>query len=234
MRQRLFLFALAAGLLAGSVIPLSAKAGTVLVSEDEGTYSYQLTSDGHGDVTISYSNVLLTTINGSLISTGSIASTFATSTVQVVSAVSASPFTSYVFSEPTPGAKSFGTGTGSIDTAVLDNKIVSGFAVNPGFLNLNGTISSVISPLLETTATSPTVYSFMEFNAGNSLTLTYNKVGADFASVIANGGTITGTGGFSEVATAVPEPASMALLGVGLTCLLAYRRRYLSSRPNLS
>jgi hypothetical protein len=228
MRQRSFLFALAAGLLACSFGPLSARAGTVLVTEDEGTFSFNMTSDGKGDVTFSYSNVLLTTINDSLISTGSIASTFDTATVQVLSTVSAPPFTTYTMTETTPGQKIYGTGAGSIDSAILDNQVVNATAVNPGFLNLNGTITSVVSPLLETTATSPTVYSFADFASGNHITLTYNKVNADFASVIANGGTITGTGGFTAVAS-VPEPASMALLGVGMTCLLAYRR-YFSRR----
>ena len=79
----------------------------------------------------------------------------------------------------------------------------------PGFLNLNGSITSVSSALLETTATAPTIYDFSPFSSGGSIALTYNKVGADFADVIAHGGTITGTGGFTEVA--VPEPGSMAL-----------------------
>jgi hypothetical protein len=103
---------------------------------------------------------------------------------------------------------------------------VTGTAVNPGFLNLKGSITSVVTPLLETTATSPTVYDFSRFSAGNSIIQTYNKVGADFAAMIAGGGTITGTGGFSEVAIAVLEPTSLSILGIGMMAFLMYRREF--------
>ncbi len=58
------------------------------------------------------------------------------------------------------------------------------------------------------------------------MSLTYNKVDADFATVIANGGTITGTGAFTEVGNVVPEPSSIALLGIGLSGVLAFRRYF--------
>jgi hypothetical protein len=78
MRKRSFFLAVAVGLLACSVGPMDARAGTVMVNEDEGTLSVSMTSNGAGEVTTVYSNVLLTTINGALIPTGSIASTFDT------------------------------------------------------------------------------------------------------------------------------------------------------------
>ena len=55
------------------------------------------------------------------------------------------------------------------------------------------------------------------------MSLTYNQAGVDFAAIIASGGSVTGTGGFSELATA-PEPTSFSLLGIGMTAFLAYRR----------
>ena len=90
-----------------------------------------------------------------------------------------------------PSLKEFGTGVGSIDTATLMNKVLNGTATR-GFLNLNGEITTVVSPLLETTATAPTVSTCPHW-LGGSITLTFNKVGVDFAAVLAKGGTITGT-----------------------------------------
>lgn len=223
MHHRSFFLALAAGILACSFGPMTARAGTVLVTEDAGTFSFSLTSNGAGQLTFSYTTVLLTTINTVVVPTGPIVSTLGTTTVDVTSTVSAPPFTTYGLSEPTAGTKNFGTGPGSIDTASLNYKVVSGYAINPGFLNIVGSVTGVTAPLLETTATSPTIYDFSAFRGSNILTLTYNEAGADFASVIAKGGTIIGTGGFSEVAI-VPEPCSMALLGIGMTSFLAYRR----------
>ena len=71
---------------------------------------------------------------------------------------------------------------------------------------------------------SPTIYDFSGMSGG-TMTLTYNAGGVDFASVIAHGGSVTGTGGFTEI-TSVPEPSSMALLGVGMTAIFAFRRYF--------
>ncbi len=57
------------------------------------------------------------------------------------------------------------------------------------------------------------------------MALTFNQVNVDFAALIAGGGTVTGTGGFSEAAS-VPEPTSMALLGIGMTAVFAFRRYF--------
>lgn len=222
MRRRSFLLALAAGLLACSFGSMNATAGTVPVFQDAGTYNFTLTSNGAGQVTISYSDVLLTQINGPV--SPLIASTLGTTTLDVTNTVSAPPLTSYTLSQPTAGSKTFGTG--GILTATLDYKLTGGFAINPGFLNLVGSVTSVPAPLLETTGTSPTIYDFSPFSTpGNVMTMSYTEAGANFAAVIASGGTISGTGGFSEIAaTAVPEPSSLALLGIGMTAFLAYRR----------
>jgi hypothetical protein len=220
MNKRSFLLTLAAGLLACSLATVEARAGTILVNEAEGTFNFVLTANGAGQYTISYTVALLTGINSTPLSTGPIVSTFANKTVDITSTTTSGPFTSYTLSE-TPASKSYGTGAGSIQTATLTNTVSTAYAVS-GFLNVSGTVTGVPSALLETSATSPTIYDFSLFANGGSIALTYNKVGTDFAAVLKNGGTITGTGGFTE--TAAPEPASIALLGIGMTGLLALRR----------
>jgi hypothetical protein len=226
MRKRSILLALAAGLLACSFGNITSMAGTVDVYQDAGTFSFSLTSTGSGHFSISYSNALLTTINNDAIPTGSIEALLPTSAPHTVtSTVTTGAFTSYTLSQPAPNLKSFGVGPGAILTATLEYELTTGTAINPGFLNLSGTINSVSSALLETTATSPTIYDFSAYSLGADITRTYTSVGSNFANVIAHGGTIIGTGAFADLAT-IPEPSSMALLGIGVSCLFVGRRHF--------
>jgi PEP-CTERM motif-containing protein len=193
------------------------------VTEDAGTFNFVLTADGHGHFSIDYTNAELTTINNAAIATGSIAALLpAVANHTVTSTVTTGVLTSYTLTQPAPSDKFFGVGAGAIDTAHLQYELTSGVAIDPSFLNLRGTIVGVPATLLETTATSPTVYDFSPYLAGGEITRTYTDVGANFAAVIANGGTIIGTGAFSD--QALPEPSSFALLGIGITAFLAYRR----------
>jgi PEP-CTERM motif len=220
MHRPSFLSALAAALLACSVGISNATAGTEMVTSDGGTFDFTLTSNGHGSVTITDTFALLTTINGALPAGGPVAATFADITATVNLLVSAPPVTSYSLSGSS--SKTYGDGTGS--NATLGYSLTSAVAINPSFLNVDGKETGVSSPLLETSGTSPTIYNFSDFASGASLTETYTSVGANFASVIANGGTITGTGAFTDAVNATPEPSSMALLGIGVTAVLAFRR----------
>jgi PEP-CTERM motif len=222
MHKRSYLSALAAGLLACSLGTTNAMAGTVIVNSDAGTFDFTLTSNGNGSVTITDTLASLTTINGAVPAGGPVAATFADVTSTVTLLVSAPPVSTYSWA----GSSSTTFGDGSVSNANLTYSLTSAVAINPSFLNIYGAVTGVTSPLLETTGTSPTIYDFSNFASGGSLTETYTSVGANFASVIAHGGTITGTGAFSESVGSVPEPSSMALLGIGMTAMVAFRRYF--------
>lgn len=220
MERRSLLTALAAGLLACSVGVTNGMAGTVMVTSDAGTFNYTLTSNGLGSITITQTGAALTSINGVLTAGGPVAASFADVTATVGVLVSSPPVTIYSLS----GSSSKTFGDGSISDATLTYSLTSAVAINPSFLNVYGTVTGVTSPLLETTATSPTIYNFSGFAGGGSLTRTYTDVGADFAAIIANGGTVSGTGAFADSIASVPEPTSIALLGIGMTAVIAFRR----------
>jgi len=232
-RRSLFLM-LAAGLLMCGFGATQARAGSVLVTEDEGTYNFAMTSDGKGHVSITYSLVSLTAINGAAIPSGPIAATFSGDALTVSSTTAtALPYggivTSYKLSEIPAGTNTFGTGAGAITVATVSDSVTGG-ATDPSgqFLNIVGHVTGAPTTLLDMSGSTP-IYDFSNFKAGGDLTLSFSKVGADFAAVILHGGTISGTGGFSQSDAsgppqAVPEPASMALLGIGMTGFFAFRR----------
>ncbi len=147
MSKRSFLLALAAGLLACSVGATGAMAGSVLVTEAEGTFDFVLTANGSGGIGIVYTAVSLTTINNSLISGGPIVSSFENENVTVTSTISTPPLTTYsLLDPPPPGTQIYGTGAGKIDTAEVTFHLVQGFALSPSFLNLRGLVVGALRP----------------------------------------------------------------------------------------
>ena len=217
------------GLVACSFHGMHAMGGTIPVTSDSGGFNFTLTASS--DVlTITYTDVTLSTINGISPVGGPISGTFSPATVNVISSNPAPPssggLTTYVVSEPGAGATKF---FGTTMVAETTNQVATGFSYG-GILGLNGVISSVVSPFLETSGTSPIIYDFSPFaTQGAKILLSYIAVNSNFADTIANNGTISGTGSFSEI---VPEPTSMTLLGIGMASVLAFRRRL--ARPVVS
>lgn len=229
MRKRSFLLALAAGFLACSLGATNTVAGTVNVYQDAGTFNYTITASiatlapyaGDTELTFTYSNAQLSTINN--VTVPNISSSFETAHLYVTGSTVIGPFTIYTLGEPGGATKTFGPPSAT-QQAVLENVVTAG-STTTGFLNVNGTITGVLSPDLQLTPTS-TVYNFSAYADPATIALSYQSNGFSYANMIKTGtGSVSGTGAISEN-VAVPEPSSMALLGVGLSCLIAARRYF--------
>jgi len=88
-------------------------------------------------------------------------------------------------------------------------------------LNLDGVIVTA------TNATNPLSAAF-GFNfadlTGGGISISLDKTGTNFATVITGGGTVVSAGLGVEQSIGVPEPTSIALLGIGMTGFLAFRK----------
>jgi len=213
-RRSLFSMLAAATLLLGFGAT-GANAGSTVVSEYGGAFNWSLASTGGSTptVTITFSSVLLTSVNNTDITSvdGSM-KTLVLSLTQVTG----NPNWSWT---GTSGAESqtFGSGASS---ATL------GYAVSPPGPNVFAGDGVLFTPPPITGLTSNSLpgYDFSPFAGGGSLLLTFGKTGVNLGQDIDNGTSVSGTGSFTAVANVVPEPASLALLGIGMTGFLAFRR----------
>jgi hypothetical protein len=231
MNRRSVLFAavLAVMSLAGS----ATQAAGVLVIQDSGTLGgFKLTNLGiTGGVTSLELDLLdtsqhLDTINGAGVPNDANAKAAFVQPIFLSLTPSGGPANSYTVSlTPSTYMKTYGTGAASASMTYNLSAALAPTAL-PNFLNLSGVITALL------TNANP-AYDFSRFGEATlartmNITLTATSFSpspgvGSFAAVISTvGASATGSGSFSQ--QAVPEPASMALMGIGMSCFFAYRR----------
>jgi len=203
---------IAAGLACAFMFAASAQAATVIVTDDSGGGTSQVDGNAAGAMVDTTppapGNILTTEINGN--TTLMVPTSFGNFQVNVSGGQT-------VFSAT--GTKTIGTGVGNeaVMTFVINDGIVHG-----SHFNLDGRVTGLLENTLHV---GTTFYDFSKM-VGGSLSIGNDKPGTNFNTVVNNSGTVNGVGfGFSQI-SAVPEPASVALLGIGMTGFLAFRRLF--------
>jgi hypothetical protein len=206
-------------LLAGAATMLllgsSAQAAT-LVTSDSGSVGVFTLSHGAGDsftLTItgpsSLNFINTTSVSEAAVFTATESFTATVSGTDVT--ITSGTFTKTFGTSPNDAVLSYGLSSGQIGTGQNKNGLI-----------LAGLISAVAPNSLPGWDFTGVVGGTNTFSLAGS---SYTGGAASIADVFAiSGSSVTGTGSFSEIAATAPEPASMALLGIGFSGLFVVRR----------
>jgi hypothetical protein len=217
MKKCLRMLTLTAGVLLCGFAATEAKAG--LVTADAGTFAWAMTSNGAGSAVLVFTQVTLTNVRDNGIDTPvSIAGLMSPLAVSYSQLTGPPPTGSYTFSFSADGLKNFGAAGANV---AMSYHTVAAGTNTIGSLGIVGTMPTTnpITDLLPG-------HSFAPFSNGGIISLSLSDVGVDLGLALVSGTTVHGTGGFTELAASVPEPASWALLGIGMTGFLAFRRYF--------
>jgi hypothetical protein len=197
MNRRFSFLALA--VVAALALSAPARAGNVLVYADSGGTSADVhgTATGATVDTAAYVNDAINTINNT-----SISPTLALAVSMTL------------------------TSTGTFITGGTGSKVIDGttlaFTVDDGVITKTGVI--VDATITSVTGSTPG-YDFSPLNGG-AVTITLSDTATNFKNVFHHSGTKVTASGLGVQESSVPEPASIAMLGIGMTGLLAFRRLF--------
>ena len=117
-----------------------------------------------------------------------------------------------------------GTGTKGIGTTPSDARIH--FLITGGSISGAGNDTLVIDAKINAVlVNSLPGYDFSHLING-SVVITFVKTGTDFNAVVGRPGVSISSFDLMKESAVVPEPASIALLGIGMTGFLAFRRLF--------
>jgi hypothetical protein len=200
MNRRFSFLAVAAAAVAALALSAPARAGSVNVTADSGGGSTNVGANS-GFITLSSSSPLVLSESISSINNVGISPTLSLTVTATIDGAS--------------GLVTGGSGSKLIDGTTIDYTITGGVYSSTGVI-ANGTITSV------TGSTPGYVFSPL---VGGTITITLSHSTGGLSGAF-TGHALSGAVGLGvqEASAAVPEPASIAMLGIGMTGLLAIRR----------